>query len=267
MPNQLTYFEITGHWYNIDAPSTSGNTNQPQFLVISAFITFTPRLKPGTVVYVPNLDLGTTLLAPNNLDATPHTTGGTFTAGTYYWAATCTNPNGETTKSDEITATLTGSTSSATLTWDPVDDVTVNLYRGTAPGVLTTRVATITDEATTTYTDTGAAGTPATPPTTNTAQLSANTAVAITPITARILQGELQTINREDTPDLQLLANTSLLGLAAPLIYDVSYSNVVYAAKGQTLTPFAFTAPTDNTPLDLTDPALTRLKYDPTNYV
>lgn len=154
-PNELIYFTTTGHWYDIEAPSTSGNTNTPQFVVISAFVTFTPRLKPGTVVYVPNLDLGN--------------------------------------------------------------------------------------------------------------DTSANTGVAIAPITGRILQGELQTINREDTPDLQLLANSPILGLDQ-LIYDVSFSNVVYASAGRTITNFAFTAPTDASTVDLTDPALQRLTYDPTAY-
>lgn len=154
--NQLTYFVVSGHWHDVEAPDPSDNTNNLQFQVITAFVTFTPRLKPGTVEYITNLDLG----------------GGN----------------------------------------------------------------------------------------------SANTALAIAPVTARILQGELQTINREDTPDLHLLANSAVLGLTAPLIYDVAFTNVVYASTAQTIKNFAFTAPIDTTPIDLTDPALTRLEYNPTNY-
>jgi hypothetical protein len=151
-PNELTYFTATGHWYDIEAPATSGSTNQPQFLVISAFVTFTPRLATGTVEYITNLDIG----------------GG----------------------------------------------------------------------------------------------IGANVGLAIAPITARILNGELQTINQADTPGVQLIANTAILGLSS-LIYDVSFTSVVYASGAQTLTNFAFTAPTTATTIDLTSPTLTRLPYAP----
>lgn len=264
--NELTYFPVSGHWYDVEAPDTSASTNTPQFLVISAFVTFTPRLKPGTVAYITNLDLGAQLPPPSGLTITPSTTGGTLPSGAHYWTITSTNPNGETTKSNEVTATLTGSTSSAVLTWTPDNASTHKVYRGTTTGGENVLVATITPGSTLTYTDTGTAGTSATPPTTNTAELSANTAIAMPSITGRILEGELQTINRDDTPMLQLLANSDILGLTTPLIYDVAFSNVVYASSAQTLQNFAFTAPTDTTPIDLTDPALTRLEYNPTNY-
>jgi hypothetical protein len=260
--SELTYFDVEGHWYDVEAPSTSGTTNAAQFLVVSAFVTFTPRVAPGTVVYVSNLDLGANISSPT-LTVTTSTTGGTFAAGSYSWVATAANANGETTKSNEVTKTLTGSTSSAVLSVDDVDGATqYKFYRGTSPGAENVRVS---SGAATTYTDTGSLGTSATPPSTNTAVNSANTAVAIAPVTARILQGELQTINTEDTPGLTLLANSAVLGLTS-LIYDVSFSNVVYASAGRSLTNFAFTAPTTATVVDLTDPALTRLPYNPSGY-
>lgn len=153
--NELTYFTVEGDWYDVEAPATSGSTNTPQFLVVSAFVTFTARLAPGTVVYVPNLDLGS--------------------------------------------------------------------------GV------------------------------------SASTAVAIAPVTARIYEGQLQTIDQADTPNIQLLANSTILGLTS-LIYDVSFSDAVYAGNAQVLSNFAFTAPTTATTISLTDPTLTRLQYNPTDY-
>lgn len=154
--NELTMFTVSGHWYDVEAPITSGSTNTPQFQVISAFVTFTARLAPGTVLYVPNLDLGNST--------------------------------------------------------------------------------------------------------------SANTAVAIAPVQARILAGELEVINQGDTPNVQLLANTAILGLDGDLVYDVTFSNVVYADQARSLTNFAFTAPTTATTIDLGDPTLTRLEYDPTGY-
>jgi hypothetical protein len=155
-PNELTYFTVIGNWWDVESPDPSGTTNQPQFLPVSGFVSFAPRLRPGTVCYIPNLDLG---------------------AGT-----------------------------------------------------------------------------------------AGNTAVPLAPITGRILEGQLQTINRSDTQNLKLVANTPILGLTQPLLYDVSFSNVVYANNAQLLLPFAFTAPTTATTVDICNPTLSRLKYDPTNY-
>jgi hypothetical protein len=89
--------------------------------------------------------------------------------------------------------------------------------------------------------------------------------LVIAPIQARIYEGELQTIDQADTPNIQLLANSSILGLTS-LIYDVSFSDVVYSSAAQVLSNFAFTAPTTNTTIDLSDPTLTRLQYNPTGW-
>jgi hypothetical protein len=257
-------FPCTGYWYDVEAPLLSGSSNQPQFLVVSAFVTFTPRIAPGTVEYITNLDLGFTLSIPSNLSVVPSTTGGTLTSGNKYWVVTAVDANGETTRSSEVTSVLTGSTSSAVLSWTGSPGaVSYNVYRGTTAGGETTLVANTPN---TTYTDTGAAGTSVTPPSTNTAEVSANTALAIAPIQARILSGQLQTIDQADTPNIQLLANTPVLGLSKPLIYDVAFTNVVYASSAQVLNNFAFTAPTSSTTVNLTDPTLTRLPYNPTAY-
>jgi hypothetical protein len=264
--NELTFFTVTGHWYDVEAPITSGSTNTPQFQVISAFVEFTPRLAPGTVENITNLDLGVTLAAPADLAVQGAGTGGTLAAGTYFWVVTAINANGETVKSNEVQTTVTGSTSSAKLTWQAVTNATgYNVYRGTSTTNENKLITTINSGSTITYTDTGTAGTTVSPPTTNTAELSANTALAIAPIQARIYEGELQTIDQADTPNIQLLANTAILGLTT-LIYDVAFSDVVYASNAQVLSNFAFTAPTTNSTVDLSDPTLTRLPYNPTNY-
>lgn len=153
--NTLTYFTVTGDWYDVENPPLIGSSTQPTFTIISALVTFTPRLPVGFTAYIQDLDLGS--------------------------------------------------------------------------GV------------------------------------HADTALAIAPIKARILSGQLETIDSSGAAGIQLLANTAALNLAEQgiphLIYDVKFSNVIYAENVQTLTPFAFTAPTDSTPICLTDPALTRLEY------
>lgn len=83
-------------------------------------------------------------------------TGGTFTAGSYYWVVTAVNGGGESVRSNEVTATLTGSTSSNVLSWAAVPGaVSYNVYRGTSPmgeNILVANVSAVT------YTDTGVAG-------------------------------------------------------------------------------------------------------------
>jgi hypothetical protein len=115
---------------------------------------------------------------------------------------------------------------------------------------------------------------------TNLVNTGQNTAVSLAPIQARILSGELQTINIADTEGIQLLSNTSAVSsqlatidtlwpswleqnsvTAGELIYDVAFTSVVYAEAAQFLTPFGFQAPVDATPVCLTDGNLTRLGY------
>lgn len=150
-PTELEYFTVNGYFYDVQQPLAGGSTSEPQFSIISGFVTFTPRL-PATV-YVANLDLGS--------------------------------------------------------------------------------------------------------------DLGYDTALAVTPIIGQITGGQLCSIDIPDTPGVQLLSNTANLGLAglgiSDLVYDVAFSSIVYAHQGYTLGNFAFVAPTDETPVNITDPTLTRL--------
>ena len=168
--NELQYFTVTGFYYNIESPDTSGTTNAAQFVGdTGGFITFTPRVPTGFTVLISNLDLGS------------------------------------------------GNTGS--------------------------------------------------------------TAIALAPITGRIMgtlagdEGgfvwQLCTINTADSPGLQLLANSAVVSsyLSAQnveggqLIYDVSFNRVTFAGENQVIQNFAFTAPTTNTPVCITDPTLATLPY------
>lgn len=104
------------------------------------------------LIPAPTLTLGTT-----------SSTGGTFAAGTYYWKITGRSASGETLPSNEVTATLTGSTSSQPLSWPAGPGAaSYNIYRGTSPGNENVLVANVT---TLSYTDTGSAGTSSALPT------------------------------------------------------------------------------------------------------
>lgn len=96
-----------------------------------------------------------------------------------------------------------------------------------------------------------------------------STGVPLAPIQARIINGQLQTINRAQTPMVELLAFSNIISaamsqqnLGTALIYDVQFSNVTYdLGAPQIISNFAFAAPTSNITVTLTDPALARLPY------
>lgn len=108
--------------------------------------------------------------APMNLSPLPSSTGGTLAAGTWFYQVTATMPGStESLPSNEVAATTTGSTSSVALSWvapSGAGATGYKVYRGNSQTNLSVLVATITNPATTTYTDTGGAGTPASPPST-----------------------------------------------------------------------------------------------------
>lgn len=110
------------------------------------------------------------LPAPTGLVATPHTTGGTLTAGVKSYQITAVNANGETTALAATTATTTGTTGSVTLTWpNEADAVTYNVYGrvGGSIGLLAT-VGPFDPDNLPTYLDTGAVSPGAVPPSSNT---------------------------------------------------------------------------------------------------
>lgn len=96
----------------------------------------------------------------------------------------------------------------------------------------------------------------------------ADTSVSIPMITGRIWEGRLSTINVEDTPTVELLADTTVLGLSGRLpetggrlVYDVRFRDVVYAQATQALSNFGFYAPDAAVTVSLTDDQLERLPY------
>jgi hypothetical protein len=86
------------------------------------------------------------------------TTGGTFTAGSYYWVIAAVDADGiESVASNELTATLT-SNQEQPINWSAVTGATAyKIYRGTTAGGENKLISTV--GAVTTYTDTGTAGT------------------------------------------------------------------------------------------------------------
>jgi hypothetical protein len=104
--------------------------------------------------------------APTLTLGAPSSTGGTLAANTWYWKVTAKSAGGETLGSNEVTVTTTGTTSSQPLSWTaPSGAASYNIYRGTVAGAENVLVANVT---TTSYTDSGSAGTAAVLPTVST---------------------------------------------------------------------------------------------------
>lgn len=110
------------------------------------------------------------LAAPSGLGAAANVGGGTFGANTYFWKITATNANGETIGSNEATVAVAAN-GTATLTWNanPAGTTGIKVYRGTASNGENVLVATLGNVVT--YTDTGSAGTAASPPASSSAFL------------------------------------------------------------------------------------------------
>jgi len=127
---------------------------------------------------------GLTLSPPTNLGAVAASSGGSLAAGAHHYMVTGVGPAsagvnaGETTTSNEVGVSTTGSTSSVQLSWDTVPLMEdYKIYRGTAPGAENELVATVAATAYAPgvrqlYTDTGPFNSSATPPSTNTAVMN-----------------------------------------------------------------------------------------------
>jgi hypothetical protein len=106
--------------------------------------------------------------APSTLTINPLGTGGSFAAGEYFWEVTALLANGdETLPSNEVGTTFVGTTSSVVLAWSAPGGggaVGYRIYRGTSASHLSVLVTQINSGTTTTFTDTGAAGTPGSAP-------------------------------------------------------------------------------------------------------
>lgn len=111
---------------------------------------------------------GAALAAPTLTGGTTNASGGTFTAGTYFWKVTAVTGYGETTGSNEVSATLVLN-GSKNLSWTAVAGAEqYKVYRGTVTNTQNVLVTTL-GSASLSYVDTGSAGTAATVPSSSTA--------------------------------------------------------------------------------------------------
>lgn len=154
----LTWSAVTGATgYKIYRGATAGGESALITTVGSgATVTYTDTGTAGTAG-VPSVINNAVLAAPSSLAVTGSGTGGTLPAGTYYWVITALTANGETVRSSEVSAALTGGTSSAAFTWSALTGATgYRIYRGTSVGGEAYLAGYIPSGSTTSFTDTGA---------------------------------------------------------------------------------------------------------------
>lgn len=194
LPVGKYYYQVTAYTQNAagsNGINNNGFTNGNSYANLGSGAGYTESL-PSAEVNITTTGVGNVTLSWTNIPnaagyviyrsrdlpapvvsaPTTATTGGTLPATTtYYYVVTATNPAGETIASNEVSTTTGGtSTNTISLSWAAVPNAYgYKIYRGTAAAGENTLIGTITNGATVTFTDTGAAGTGATPPATSTA--------------------------------------------------------------------------------------------------
>ena len=171
-----------GFTFGVDIDAASGFATQvkyggPGWLALGG----TPTLPSPNYISLAPPTANTATIVPSTLAGAPSGTGGTFSAGTYFWTMTATTAAGESIRSNEISAALSGSTSSNVLTWTQVQGATgYKIYRGTTTGGENALITTIGSGSTVTYTDTGTAGSAGSPPVANNATITAPVGLGVT---------------------------------------------------------------------------------------
>jgi hypothetical protein len=246
---KLVFFPVTGDFYAVTNPSPSGNTNTPVIQPINALITFTPSIPEGDQIYISNLLVTGAFNATQTVYLLGGPSSGTFnlsfegdTTTTLPWNATPLQVQ------NALAALGTIGAGNVTVTTSPYPQAYTVSFTG---ALAAQQINTIGGDATNLVNEFGAGfceivstiNQPGSP------FIVGDTAISLPPLTARIFDGVLSTIDFYDTPGFQLLANTPSLNLSGPLNYDITFSNVTFNGADQALVGFSFTAPTNNTPV------------------
>ncbi len=179
----LTWPAIAGAVsYNVYRGTASNGENVFYNTVTNSY---TDENLPGTAAVPPGANTAG-IDAPAIPTLTSSASGGTLAAGTYFYKIVAVNAAGTSLGSPEASITVTGSTSSVSLSWAAVQGaVSYRVYRGTSAG----SEDHYQTAASNSFTDTGAVGTAGTVPVSNTATLPAPSAPTATgsssiPVTA-----------------------------------------------------------------------------------
>jgi hypothetical protein len=258
-------FTVTADWWSAGDPALTSTTSAPEWLPISGLATFTQRLPKGFTAYTTNFPAANNVNCVQTITLLGSPDGGTWTVSYGGYTTTALAPN--------VSAATLQSTLQA-LTSIGAGNVTVTApqpwtYVATFGGTLAFKPITLmtadhhllTSSANNTINITIAMTTP------GTTARTANTGVIIPVRQGRIWAGQLTSIDVVDSIGVELISNDPNLNLIeqniSSLVYDINFTQVQYNSTLGTLTNFAFAAPPDTTPVNLTNPAFPRLSYQP----
>jgi hypothetical protein len=259
--NQLTFFEVTGSYFAVADPSISGVVNSPVVQPVSATVTFTPRLPVGELLYVPDYLVTVAYNAEQTVSILGQPTSGTYTLS---FGGDTTDPIDYDADAAEVQTAVQGMASIGSGNCTVVAGIEPNSFDVEFTNTLGLQaIPVMSGNADDLATAEGQGYCEVTVTTTaeGSPQIVAPTAIALPPITARIWSGILSTIDYADTPGIQLTSNTPVLNLTSNLIYDVTFTNITFNGASQTIAPFAFIAPTDDSSICLTDGTIDMLDY------
>jgi hypothetical protein len=269
-PVALRFFPVSGTWVAVADPALYGHENIPEVERVSGLVTFTPRLYLGETLWLEHFIVTEAYDSLQTVTKINNPNSGLWTLnllGTW-----TTDLPWDITNSALQAALITAAGASA-------GDITV--VTGLNPqsydvqfanGLGGTDIPTMVADPGTLMNSLGQTCAVSVAPTDlGTPQIIAPTAISIPPLTARIWDGILSTINTEDTEGFALVSSMPEFGrpyqgqlgeeVEWRLIYDVSFDKVTFNGAPRVLAPWAFKAPVDQTPVCLTDPALERLAY------
>lgn len=195
--------------------------------------------------YIPQFVIG--VANPTGLQVTALTTGGTLAAATYFWVITALNASGQSMASNEVTATTTGSTSSATLGWNQMLGATsYRVWRGTTSGSENVYYTTTA----TSFVDTGASGTSSSLPVSNTTGTTYTPTLTQTPLQVVVIVNASLTnsVTIQWTPTGGSSATISTLGPNSGILLFGSQATVGLTPNAG-ITAFTLTASTQGTPV------------------
>lgn len=262
MPTSLTFFPVTGHYNAVSNPNISGVLNTPVVQPVSALVTFTPRLRKGQLMYVEDYLVTAAYSAEQTVNLLGEPVSGPWTL---QYLTDITTPLPFNATPAAVQAALRALPSIGGANVNVVADIEPEAYRVQFTGALANQqVPVLVGNADLLVNAHGAGFCEVTvaPTALGSPQIVADTAIALPPLTARIWNGELSTIDRTDTPGFQLAANIPQLNLGADLVYDVTFDKITFNGENRVFAPFGFTAPVDATGVCITDPMLQMLPWE-----
>jgi hypothetical protein len=259
MTNTLTYFEVSGDYQSVNDPEPSSTTSTADQETIQGIALFTPRVPKGFTAFVDDFEISQNSNSIQEVSLIGAINGGHFNLQfDGVWSPDIVAGATQAQVQTALEGTSTIGSGNATVV-GPNGGPWVVTFTGALANA--PQSALLGDPSGLT-TASGSAWVPVRPVQLGNTSRTAPTAIGITPRRARLwTTGRLSSINKKDSPNVELLANSAVLNLDFDLIYDVTFEKVSWGGVDAALAPFGFLAPTDDTPICLTDPALSRLQH------